>query len=62
LRGIAALRKPPAQITVHAYEIDPPLAKVLRVVLNKAKRRLGERGITLEVKVIERDFILENAG
>lgn len=59
--ALASLPNPPTTVQVVAYELDGELAQVLRSVLRSAQKRLAPR-IRLRWTVIERDFVLENAG
>ena len=58
--ALAALPHPPRVIEVVAYEIDPPLAWILRDLLERTAHALAPR-INVVATVIEKDFVLANA-
>lgn len=59
--ALVAHSTPPEVIELVCYEIDPDLAAVLREVMGEVARRLAPR-VRVDVRVIESDFILDNAG
>ena len=58
--ALAALPHPPESIEVVAYEIDPPLAAILRGVLKHTAETLAPT-VKVKFEVIEKDFVLANA-